>query len=65
MAESHAPLQMNQFFVYLRDHLLIDKKCRYHIIKSFLPANQCQHRDIAENVAKRLRNSSAAPAVAS
>jgi hypothetical protein len=34
MAESHAPpLQMDQFFVYLRDHLLIDKNVGTHTIK--------------------------------
>ncbi len=44
MADSHAPLLiMNQLFVYLRDHLLISTACRYRIIKSFLPANQCWH----------------------
>ena len=34
MAESHAPLlQMDQFVVYLRDHLLIDKNVGIDIIK--------------------------------
>jgi hypothetical protein len=38
MAESHTPpLEMNQLFVYLRDHLLINKKCRYTIINPLPP----------------------------
>jgi len=36
MAESHAPpLQMSQFDVYLRDHLLLESILDSHIIKRF------------------------------
>jgi hypothetical protein len=34
---TRASLQINQFFVYLRDHLLIDTKCRCHIINPLPP----------------------------
>ena len=41
--ESHAPpLQINQIFVYLRDHLLINKECRYPHYK-FTSANFVKH----------------------
>jgi hypothetical protein len=37
MAESQAPLlQLNQFFVYLRDHLLLDKSVDALILMPFL-----------------------------
>jgi hypothetical protein len=36
-ADSHAPLsQLNQLFVYLRDHLLLDRDVDTLIVKSFL-----------------------------
>jgi len=34
---TRASLQINQFFVYLRDHLLIDTACRFRIINPLPP----------------------------